>query len=50
MPLIMSIKNGYSDVDRIDLEICESEKEVANGAETVDVEIVFSELEKRYFR
>ena len=29
--------------------IFESEQEIANGAETVDAEIVFAELEKKHF-
>ncbi len=34
-------------INRIDQAIFESEQEMANGAETVDAEIVFAELEKR---
>ena len=59
---IFITKNGYSDLavmsselydkfarmNRIDQAIFESEQEIANGAEAVDAEIVFAELEKRY--
>lgn len=58
-----SIKNGYRDLvvmsgelydkfarmNRIDQAIFESEQEIANGAEAVDAEIVFAELEKKHF-
>ena len=57
---IFITKNGYSDLvvmsselydkfarmNRIDQAIFESEQEVVNGAEVVDAEIVFAELEK----
>lgn len=57
---IFITKNGYSDlvvmsselydkfarINRIDQAIFESEQEIANGAEAVDAEIVFAELEK----
>ena len=33
----------------IDQAIFESEQEIANGAEAVDAEIVFAELEKKHF-
>lgn len=60
---IFITKNGYSDLvimsselydkfartNRIDQAICESEQEVLNGAEAVDAEIVFAELEKKHF-
>lgn len=60
---IFITKNGYSDLvvmsselydrfaktNRIDQAIYESEQEVLNGAEAVDAEIVFAELEKKYF-
>lgn len=56
-------KNGYSDLvvmsselydkfarmNRIDQAIFKSEQEIANGAVVVDAEIVFAELEKKYF-
>lgn len=56
-------KNGYSDLvimsselydkfarmNRVDQAIYESEQEVANGAEAVDADIVFAELEKKHF-
>ena len=55
--------NGYSDlvimsselydrfakINRIDQAIYESEKEIENGAEAVDADIVFAELEKKHF-
>lgn len=61
---IFITKNGYSDlvvmsselydkfarINRIDQAIFESEQEIANGAEAVDAEIVFTELEKKHFR
>ncbi|MDE6892169.1 MAG: type II toxin-antitoxin system prevent-host-death family antitoxin [Lachnospiraceae bacterium] len=60
---IFITKNGYSDLvvmsselydkfarmNRIDQTIFESELEIANGAEAVDSEIVFAELEKKHF-
>lgn len=60
---IFITKNGYSDlvvmsselydkfarINRIDMAIFESEREVENGAEAVDADIVFAELEKKYF-
>lgn len=60
---IFITKNGYSDLvvmsselydkfarmNRIDQAIYESEQEVLNGAEAVDADIVFAELEKKYF-
>ena len=60
---IFITKNGYSDlvvmsselydkfarINRIDQAIFESEQEITNGAETVDAEIVFAELEKKHF-
>ena len=60
---IFITKNGYSDLvvmsselydkfarmNRIDQAIFESEKEIANGAEAVDAERVFAELEKKHF-
>ena len=59
---IFITKNGYSDlvvmsselydkfarINRIDQVIFESEQEIANGAEAVDAEIVFAELEKKH--
>lgn len=36
-------------MNRIDQAIYESEQEIANGAEAVDAEIVFAELEKKHF-
>lgn len=60
---IFITRNGYSDlvimsselydrfakINRIDQAIYESEKEIENGAEAVDADIVFAELEKKYF-
>lgn len=60
---IFITKNGYSDLvvmsselydkfarmNRIDQAIFESEQEIANGAEAVDAEKVFAELEKKHF-
>ncbi len=60
---IFITRNGYSDlvvmsselydkfarIHRIDQAIYESEMEVANGAETVDADVVFAELEKKHF-
>mgnify|MGYP006995755517 CR=1 FL=1 len=57
------IKNGYSDLvvmsselydkfarmNRIDQAIFESEQEIDNGAEAVDAEKVFADLEKKHF-
>ena len=57
---IFITQNGYSDLgvmssglydkfarmNRIDQAIFESEQKIANGAEAVDAEIVFAELEK----
>ena len=57
---IFITKNGYSDlvvmsselydkfakINRIDQAIYESEQELLNGAEAVDADIVFAELEK----
>lgn len=56
-------KNGYSDlvvmsselydkfarINRIDQMIFEFEQKIANGAEAVDAEIIFAELEKKHF-
>lgn len=60
---IFITKNGYSDlvvmsaelydrfarINRIDQAIFESEQEIANGAEAVDAQVVFAELEKKHF-
>ena len=60
---IFITKNGYSDlvvmsselydkfmrINRIDQAIYESEQEILNGAEAVDADTVFTELEKKYF-
>lgn len=36
----------FARMNRIDQAIFESEQEISNGAEAVDAEIVFAELEK----
>ena len=60
---IFITKNGYSDLvimsselydkftkaNRIDQAIFESEQEIINGADVIDAEIVFKDLEKKYF-
>lgn len=60
---IFITKNGYSDlvlmsselydkfakIHRIDQAIYESEQEISNGAEAVDANAVFAELEKKHF-
>lgn len=60
---IFITKNGYSDLvvmsselydefarmNRIDQAIYESEKEIENGAEAIDAELVFAELERKHF-
>lgn len=60
---IFITKNGYSDlvvmsselydkfakIHRIDQAIYESEQQMENGAEAVDAEVVFAELEKKHF-
>ena len=60
---IFITKNGYSDLvvmsselydritgnSRIDYAIYEAEQELAAGVEAVDADVVFEELEKKYF-
>lgn len=60
---IFITKNGYSDLvvmsselydkfasmNSIDQAIFESEQEIISGAETIDAEIVFTELKKKHF-
>ncbi len=60
---IFITKNGYSDlvvmsselydkfarINRIDHAIYESEQELISGAEAVDADIAFEELEKKHF-
>ena len=60
---IFITKNGYSDLvvmsselydkfarmNWIDQAIFESEQEIANGAEAVDAEKIFAELDKKHF-
>lgn len=61
---IFITKNGYSDLvvmsselydrfastNRIDQAIDESEQEILNGADAIDADIVFAELEKKHFK
>lgn len=55
MPFIMTIKDLRNTNEilepahRIDQAIYESEQEVLNGAEAVNAETVFENLEKKYF-
>lgn len=60
---IFITKNGYSDlvvmsselydrfarINRIDQAIYESEQEIAGGAEALEADAVFKELEKKHF-
>lgn len=60
---IFVTKNGYSDlvvmsselydkfarINRIDQAIFESEQKILNGAEAVDADVVFANLEKKHF-
>ncbi len=60
---IFITRNGYSDlvimsselydkfarIHRIDQAIYESEQEILNGAEAIDANVVFAELEKKHF-
>ena len=39
----------FARMNRIDQAIFKSEQEIANGAEAVDAETVFVELEKKHF-
>ena len=39
----------FAKIHRIDQAIYESEQEISNGAEAVDADTVFAELEKKYF-
>ena len=41
--------NKFARMNRIDQAIFKSEHEIANGAKAVDAEMVFAELEKKYF-
>ena len=41
--------NKFARMNRIDQAIFQSEHEIANGAKAVDAEMVFAELEKKYF-
>lgn len=57
MPLIMPIKdlintteNGYSDINRIDQSIYESEKEMDKGGKSYDLDEAFELLNKKYGR
>lgn len=44
-----SMSAAYILTNRIDQAICESEQEIADGAEAVDAETVFAGLEKKHF-
>lgn len=53
---IFITNNEYSELqgenarmDPIDQAIFESENDIANGAKAVDAEIVFAQLQKKYF-
>lgn len=39
----------FARINRIDQAIYESEQEILNGAEAVDADVVFAELEKKHF-
>lgn len=39
----------FARINRIHQAIYESEQKIANGAEAVDAEMVFAELEKKHF-
>ena len=45
----MNYNDKFARTNRIDQAIFESEQEIENGAEAVDTEIVFTELEKKHF-
>lgn len=46
----MPIKDLYNvSINHIDQAIYESEQEVLSGTEAVDADVVFTELEKKYF-
>ena len=49
--VVMSIElyDKFARMNCIDQAIFESEQEIANGAEAVDAETVFAELEKKHF-
>ena len=49
--LVMSseLYDKFARMNCIDQAISESEQEIANGAEAVDAEVVFAELEKKHF-
>ena len=46
---ISELYDKFARINRIDQAIFKSEQEIANGAEAVDAEIVFAELEKKHF-
>lgn len=46
----MSIITTDEELDRIDQAIYESEQEILKGAEAVDANVVFIELEKKHFK
>ena len=43
------LHDRFARINRIDQAIFESEQEIANGAEALDAEAVFAELEKKHF-
>lgn len=45
----LSFLEKFARMNRIDQAIFESEHEIANGAKALDAEMVFAELEKKYF-
>ena len=47
--MISELYDKFARMNRVDQAIYESEQEVANGAEAVDADIVFAELEKKHF-
>ena len=46
---ISNIAINCIDLNCIDQTIYESEQEILNGAEAIDADIAFAELEKKYF-
>ena len=48
-PIFITKYDRFASINRIDQAIFESEQEIANGAEALDAEAVFAELEKKHF-
>ncbi|MCM1025258.1 MAG: type II toxin-antitoxin system RelB/DinJ family antitoxin [Roseburia sp.] len=46
---ICQTPDPFAKINRIDQAISESEQKMANGAEAVDAEVVFAELERKHF-